>query len=52
MLKTVVLLNVFVKTVIQFIRILRWIEMSSEQHLFEIEYFVTMLKSLLYILIN
>ncbi len=40
MLKTVVLHNIFVETVIiLFFRIHRWIESSKEQHLFEIETF-------------
>ncbi len=41
MLKTVLLPNIFVETVIHFMffRIHRWIESSKEQHLFKIEIF-------------
>ncbi len=38
MLKTVVLLYIFVETMLYiFLRIIWWIEASEEQHLFEIE---------------
>ncbi len=43
----------FCETVIHlFVRIHRWIESSKEQHLFEIDIFVTLLVSLLTLLIN
>ncbi len=39
MLKTFVLLNIFVEAVIIFFRILWWMEISKEQQLYEIQIF-------------